>query len=100
MTENVDIQFFAETGTWVKPSRAVRVDAVLQAGGGAGSAVFGAVGQDGSDGEITVRSFSAAALPDRMTVEVGAGGRGAGGAGDGASGYALILTHLAPEGEQ
>jgi hypothetical protein len=82
---NPDIQYFASSGTWVKPSRAVAVDMVT-CGAGAGSS-----GQHpGEDGELTVQRLRADDLPGELTVTVGKGGRPGG-----RDGYALIVTHLA-----
>jgi hypothetical protein len=86
-----DIQYFASSGTWVKPPRAVRVDTVVRAAGAGG-----ATGKDGADGEVSVTSYPAGDLPDEVTITVGRGGRGAVGGGNGADGYALIVTHLSP----
>jgi hypothetical protein len=79
-TSSVDIQYFAESGTWRKLARAVRVDMLLQAAGsGGGIAVVGHLPAtaDGEDGHLIARSFWAHDLPDEVAVEVGKGGRGA-----------------------
>lgn len=86
-----DIQYFASSGTWVKPPRAVRVDTVMQAAGAGG-----ALGEDGSDGGLSVKSFPAGDLPDEVVIEIGRGGRGGAGGGNGADGYVLVITHLSP----
>ena len=80
----VDIQYFAESGTWRKPRGAVAVDAVLCGGGGGGGL------RPGKDGELTVDRFRADQLPDEIAVEVGMGGRPGG-----RDGYVLVVTHLA-----
>jgi hypothetical protein len=106
-----DIQYFAVSGTWVKPAGAVTVDIVLR--GGQAAAIAGAlptvgppggftaahlgtrfspngyVVSNGEPGEIRVSSFAAAAVPGTVEVEVGKGGRPGG-----RDGYALIVTHL------
>ena len=95
MGERIDVQYFAESGTWVRPPGAVRVD-YLVCGGGAGGAV--GAGGPGRDGALEAGSLDPDALPERMDVAIGRGGRGAEfehvKAGDGADGYALFLTHL------
>jgi len=101
-----DIQYFAASGTWTKPERAVRVDVVLQGAGGGGgpymnvgaatSAYLGRLMNpngyavsNGEPGEIRVSSFAASDLPETVVVTVGRGGRPGG-----RDGYALIVTHL------
>lgn len=89
-----DIQYFASSGTWVKPPGAVAVD-IMGCGGGAGAG-FRADGSviPGGDGELTVRRLLADDLPGSVEVEAGKGGRPGG-----RDGYALIVTHLAEEAE-
>ena len=93
-----DIQYFASSGTWHKPSRAVRVDCLIWAAGAGGAVDIGRVGRTGEDGGLHVQFFPADEIPDTMEVEIGQGGRGAQmgdvKAGDGTPGYALIVTHL------
>lgn len=93
---NPDIQYFASSGTWVKPERAVAVDVMAMSGGaGAGLSADGNV-TDGEDGKLEAHRYLADDLPAELEVEVGRGGRPGG-----RDGYALIVTHLASdEGEQ
>jgi hypothetical protein len=88
----VDLQFFPVDGEWVKPEGAVRCDLLMQ-GGGAGGGRWRA----GEDGELTAACFAADEVPDRVLVEVGAGGRSADGGADGAAGYVLVVTHVADD---
>jgi len=84
-----DIQYFAESRTWVKPAGAVRVDIMLQGGGGGAVPVVGP--KIGLPGELMASSHDAALLPETVEVQIGKGGRPGG-----RDGYALIVTHLAP----
>ena len=98
MSERIDVQYFAESGTWVRPPGAVRVDYLIRGGGGGGSVGIGGMGRDGQDGAVQTGSFDPDEMPERVEVAVGRGGWGAEfehvKAGDGAGGYALFLTHL------
>lgn len=92
---NPDIQYFASSGTWVKPAGAVAVDMVAcAAGAGASLAADGSV-TAGEGGELTVRRIPADDLPGELHVEIGKGGRPGG-----RDGYALIVTHLAAEDQR
>ena len=97
MSERIDVQYFAESGTWVRPPGAVRVDYLICAGGGGGSVGIGGIGRGGEDAAVHAGSFfDPDELPERVEVVVGRGGRGAEfehvKAGDGADGYALFLA--------
>jgi hypothetical protein len=93
-----DIQYFGSDGTWIKPSRAARVDVIVQ-GGQAGTSTLAHLGRrvnpngiacsNGEIGEIRASSWDADDLDDTIAVEVGKGGRPGG-----RDGYALIVTHL------
>jgi hypothetical protein len=104
-----DIQYFGESGTWVKPVGTVRVDIVLQGAGAgsvptalSGSTTFtrahlgrrvnpnGIQASNGEPGEIRVSSWDADDLDDTVAVTAGKGGRPGG-----RDGYALVVTHLA-----
>jgi hypothetical protein len=89
-----DIRYFAEDGAWVKPSGAVRVDIVLQAGGGGAVTGAGPVcAGRGPDGALTVHAIPADELPGLVEVRAGRGG-----SPGGRDGYALIVTHLTEGG--
>jgi hypothetical protein len=92
------IQYFAVSGTWVKPAGAVRVDYLICGAGAGGSVGIGEMGRDGAAGALRCGSLDAGSLPDKLEVVIGRGGRGAVlgpfKGGDGAPGYALFVTHL------
>lgn len=87
-----DIQYFDSDGTWTKPPGAVRADVVLQAGGGGYTVSPTGFGGRGYHGELTVKAIPAGELPSHVQVTIGRGGRPGG-----RDGYALIITHLAPD---
>jgi hypothetical protein len=82
---SADIQIFASTGTWTKPSGAKFVDIQCVGGGGGGgcgakvgaaTAVYGGLG--GSSGGYSRITVDAAQLNDASyTITIGAGGTGA-----------------------
>jgi hypothetical protein len=79
-----DIQYFAETGTWLKPPGAVNVYVLLCAGSGGLAVGYGdSRYMIGVEGELTCRRFTASELPAEVGIAVGYGG-----------GFALIVTHL------
>lgn len=102
-----DIQFFTQSGPWVKPPGAVQVDFVLS---GAGPGTPYAVADDdprftyadlgrrvnvngircsnGEVGGIAVSSWKADEVDDEVPVTVGKKGRP-----DGLDGYAVVITH-------
>src|SRR5215831_17009077 len=94
VNETVDVQYFSSSGIWVRPGGAIRIDCLIKGAGGGGAVGIGEMGRDGEDGELQSYSIKAP-LPETISVEIGAGGKGAQWgdvkAGDGASGYALFV---------
>ena len=97
------VDLFRRGGTWRKPEGAVTVEVVL----------VGGQSSDGAEGEVVLREFDAADLPESMDVTVGrsvacavtydvSGAEGgAGGCGGSlrlpplaADGFALVITRL------
>lgn len=97
----LNIQGFTCDGEWVKPENAGRVDVIVQSAGAGGTCQ-----QRGADGERRLMSYDASALPDRMPIAVGRGGRGGScGPGcaecyaddhrnDGSDGYVVVITSV------
>lgn len=82
---------FLESGHWTKPTAATWVRVELQAGT-AGGASDGSPGQPGEHFEKVV---PASDLPDRVAVEVGAGGRPRGDVSGG--GWCRVTTYFGPD---
>src|SRR5258708_32897831 len=100
MDLNVDIQYFASSGTWIKPRDAARVNCILRGGEAGRNILTGRPEQPGDPG-ATLASFDAGDLPAEMPVTVGRGGGHAATSSAGlarsiagADGVALIITHL------
>jgi hypothetical protein len=86
-----DVQRLDQSGTWVKPPGAVRVDVALKGGDGApvqprdgtvAITVENIVGANGA--ELVTRSYAADELPEEAFVTIGQPG-----------GYAVFTTYLA-----
>ncbi len=98
MARHMDMQCFSESGTWHKPPGAVSVEVVIKGGDGGSSIGEGDRIIPGTKGEVVVKEFPAAQLPETAEVHIGAGGRGGTRADlavpGGRPGWAVVITHL------
>ena len=71
MTDHMDMQCFSESGTWHRPPRAVSVEVVIKGGNGGNSIGEGDRIIPGTEGELVIKEFAAAQLPETAEVHIG-----------------------------